>query len=251
MDREPRAEYRLLMLREWLRAASGRIRWTYLSKGAEEVNVAAEWKSAKELVGQETGWPSTTLMQELAYFALNASFIDLARYGPPGKWRDYYAHAEQHQEAAGDVWFRLRLDQMRVVRDTLDLDPDLDRDSDEMRDGRRVLESVIAEMRRIGDWTGVAFCSYQLTLLGAKTVERGEVEARYTNAVRGAKSPSTFTDLTKQERLFDILCGPWTRQKARYFPVWDKTPMPLNLQGLLLLRSVSLLDQANWDRSGA
>jgi hypothetical protein len=101
------------------------------------------------------------------------------------------------------------------------------------------------------DWTGIAFCTYQLTALGAARVDRHDVEASYVRHTRGVQSTPDFQSRTTRERLFDILCGPWTDEKAKYFPVWERTPMPLNLHGLLLLRSVSLLDQANWGRDGA
>jgi hypothetical protein len=62
----------------------------------------------------------------------------------------------------------------------------------------------------------------------------------------GTKKPPPFDSLTARERLFRILCDD-DEDKKRHFPAWSKKqPMPLNLHGLLMLRAVSLLDQANW-----
>jgi hypothetical protein len=243
MVREPRREYRLLMLRERLRVASGLLRWTYLKHGAGSVNVDQTWAEARKLVEDEAGWPMATPLQEFAYFALNASFIDLARNGRDGRWREYYQHARNHQEAAGDTWFRLRLDQMEVLTRTLG------QDMRARQDGLKALATVVGEMLPIEDWTGIAFCSYQMTVMRAERADRRRIEAQYDMYVLGHPD-RTFATRLGREKLFAILCGDDEKAKEKYFPAWtpsrSPSPMPLNLHGLLLLRSVSLLDQVNW-----
>jgi len=238
MERETRREYRLLMLRELLRVASGQLRWTYLKDGAS-VDVGKAWRDARQLVEREAGWPLATPLQEFAYFALNASFIELARKGRRGLWREYYGHARNHQEAAGDTWFRLRLDQMAVLAATLD------RGVRERREGLKALETVVGEMLGIDDWTGIAFCSYQIAVMGADRIDKDRIEARYAQYVTGGADRS-FEKRLDREKLFSILCGDNVEDKGKYFPGWSESPMPLNLHGLLMLRAVSLLDQVNW-----
>ena len=249
MDREERPAYRALMLRERLRVESGLMRWRYLSEGAVAVDVVGWWTKTWELVEKELGWPAASGIQEFAYFALNASFIELARRGRSPEWRTYYETARNYREAAGDRWFRLRLDQMAVVADTPT------KDSPEWRAARlRDLASVAEEMRGMEDWSGIAFCAYQMVALRDGRVDRAAVEAQYEECVK--KDPARrrltrFVGRLAHERLFAILCGNDVAGKKHYFPAWkEKDPMPLNLHGLLLLRTVSLLDQANWTPSG-
>ena len=239
MVREDRPEYRLLMLRERLRVSSGLLRWSYLKHGAGGVNVDQAWEAARKLVEHEAGWPTATPLQEFAYFALNASFIELACKGRLGRWREYHTAARHHQEAAGDTWFRLRLDQMDVVAATLE------EGTVGRLGGVKTLETVIGEMRGMEDWTGIAFCSYQLAVLRAARIEASRIQEQYELYVSGQHEP-TFVTRLQRERLFAILCGDDDEAKAKYFPAWTRSPMPLNLHGLLLLRSVSLLDQVNW-----
>jgi hypothetical protein len=244
MDREPRREYRLLMLRERLRVASGQLRWTYLKHGASlkdgaSVRVDKAWRKARRLVEREAGWPMAIPLQEFSYFALNASFIELAQTGRAGEWHKYYEVAKNHQEAAGDTWFRLRLDQMAVLEETLD------RGARRRRNRERALKTVVIEMREIEDWAGIAFCSYQIAVMGRDRVEQDAIQAEYENHVpKGSGRP--FKDVLERERLFAILCGDDIAMKKKYFPGWTMSPMPLNLHGLLMLRAVSLLDQVNW-----
>jgi hypothetical protein len=248
---EPRREYRLLMLRELLRVASGQLRWTYLKNGAS-VDVAGAWDDACRLVEREAGWPMATPLQEFAYFALNASFIELAREGPTRAWQKYYEQAKNHQEAAGDTWFRLRLDQMAIFEETLYRGARRrHRGARRHQDRVRALKTVIAEMLEISDWTGIAFCAYQMEVMQAEKVGKVGIKSRYEEYVDVSKEADrTFEKRLERERLFAILCGDDVTDKRTYFPAWSRpdssSPMPLNLHGLLLLRSVSLLDQANW-----
>ncbi len=251
MALEPRGEYRLLMVRELLRVASGQLRWTYLKDGAS-VDVAGAWKDAYRLVEREAGWPMATPLQEFAYFALNASFIELAREGPTAAWQKYYEQAKNHQEAAGDTWFRLRLDQMAVFEETLYRGARRrQRGVRRHQDRVRALKAVIAEMLEIPDWTGIAFCAYQIEVMQAEKVDQAGIKSRYEEYVDvSIEAGRTFEKRLERERLFAILCGDDVADKRKYFPAWTRpespSPMPLNLHGLLLLRSVSLLDQANW-----
>jgi len=248
---EARRAYRLLMLRELLRVASGHLRWTYL-KDPASVDVGEAWDNACQLVEREAGWPMATPLQEFAYFALNASFIELAREGPTGKWHTYYEQARNHQEAAGDTWFRLRLDQMAVLEETLYRGARRRRRGGRtQRDRVRALETVIAEMLEIPDWTGIAFCAYQIAVMQEGEVDKATIKSQYEKYVRvNVDADRTFEKRLDRERFFAILCGDDIADKRKYFPAWTRTqspsPMPLNLHGLLLLRSVSLLDQVNW-----
>jgi hypothetical protein len=238
MKRERRPEYRLLMLRERLRVVSGLLRWTYLRNGWVD-SVDQFRTTARDLVERESGWPMATAIQEFAYFALNASFIELAGRGPTKECREYYELAKNHQEAAGDTWFRLRLDQMGVVL----------AGARKKEERLETLTTVIGEMREISDWAGIAFCAYQIAVLRGGRVGRGTIEAEYKEHVRNTSARS-FDDILKRERLFKILCEGDVAKK-KYFPAWTESPMPLNLHGLLMLRAVSLLDQVNWKSAGA
>ncbi len=101
------------------------------------------------------------------------------------------------------------------------------------------------------DWTGMAFCAYQMVALKEQPVERKAVAAQYEDCAKKDPKRKPFRTRLARERLFAILCGGTAADKKKYFPAWTERPMPLNLHGLLLLRAVSLLDQANWTPDGA
>jgi hypothetical protein len=236
------------MLRERLRIASGMLRWSYLHLGAVGAKVERRWNRTRRLVEREVGWPVGSGLQEFAYFALNASFIDLAWRGRKGKWRTYYDAARRYRESAGDKWFRLRLDQMAVLSDSLG--PEADR---RRQGGLTELASIAVEMRGMEDWTGIAFCAYQGVVLRDGRVNVAAIKELYDEWVKGSdddgkEKPPPFESRTDRERLFKILCDNDEKKKERHFPAWANKPMPmpLNLHGLLMLRTVSLLDQANW-----
>jgi hypothetical protein len=257
LRREAHARFRRLLVREKLRVLSGLLRWEYLRAGfsARPDLVKSYWSAGCAAVEGECGRPVEKGMQEFAYLALNASFIELARTGIRGDVATYYREARNHQEAAGDRWFRRRLDQMKIAIDML-----LPTSHQSLRQQLKELGRINDELARDDDWTGVAFCTYQIVRAERYTspndegIEK-EVERRY-EVLRDAPGSSPthfskrpcFSTRLEREHFFEILL--YGKEQGKYFPAWPSRQMPLNLQGLLMLRSISLLDQANWRRGG-